>query len=274
MLDNGADPNAPNEDGVSTLTRAVLLGSTEIVERLLANGANTNYQAPTKVRNMNECFISAAHACFLQTGTFLINLSYFADLFLFYISMKTLTLSLPHFWQNCSLSATFILTIRDILPCVAQHLPKILFFSAFIFYSLSKISKIWIIEIQKYFCHYRISKERDFKQVYGKSAQVADRRRWQCAMTSPIGDVGSERVNHPFLTPMADCEVKHIWHCLMTTHLQLGFSIASFKNISFFHSKWLALHHCKDPGKYDTAIIWIQMNRWQTRIHVYTCQNV
>ena len=26
-------------------------------------------------------------------------------------------------------------------------------------------------------------------------AQVADRRRWQSAMTSPIGDVGSERVN-------------------------------------------------------------------------------
>ena len=29
----------------------------------------------------------------------------------------------------------------------------------------------------------------------GEGAQVADRRRWQSAMTSPIGDVGSERVN-------------------------------------------------------------------------------
>ena len=30
----------------------------------------------------------------------------------------------------------------------------------------------------------------------GKGVQVADRRRWQSAMTSPIGDVGSERVEH------------------------------------------------------------------------------
>ena len=28
--------------------------------------------------------------------------------------------------------------------------------------------------------------------------QVADRRRWQSAMTSPIGDVGSERVKVNF----------------------------------------------------------------------------
>ena len=39
-----------------------------------------------------------------------------------------LTLSLPHFWQNCFLSATFIITIRIILPYVAQNLPKILIF--------------------------------------------------------------------------------------------------------------------------------------------------
>ena len=30
---------------------------------------------------------------------------------------------------------------------------------------------------------------------FGEGVQVADRRRWQSAMTSPIGDVGSERVN-------------------------------------------------------------------------------
>ena len=29
----------------------------------------------------------------------------------------------------------------------------------------------------------------------GEGGQVADRRRWQSAMTSTIGDVGSERVN-------------------------------------------------------------------------------
>ena len=33
----------------------------------------------------------------------------------------------------------------------------------------------------------------DFKTVR-EGLQVADRRRWQSAMTSPIGDVGSERV--------------------------------------------------------------------------------
>ena len=31
----------------------------------------------------------------------------------------------------------------------------------------------------------------------GEGLQVADRRRWQSAMTSPIGDVGSERVKEP-----------------------------------------------------------------------------
>ena len=39
-----------------------------------------------------------------------------------------------------------------------------------------------------------MSKQSDFKQDEGLSIQVADRRRWQSAMTSPIGDVGSERV--------------------------------------------------------------------------------
>ena len=29
----------------------------------------------------------------------------------------------------------------------------------------------------------------------GERVQVADRRHWQSDMTSPIGDVGSERVN-------------------------------------------------------------------------------
>ena len=32
-----------------------------------------------------------------------------------------------------------------------------------------------------------------------EGVQVADRRRWQSAMTSPIGDVGSERVNNATL---------------------------------------------------------------------------
>ena len=35
--------------------------------------------------------------------------------------------------------------------------------------------------------------------MLGEGLQVADRRRWQSAMTSPIGDVGSERVKTPIL---------------------------------------------------------------------------
>ena len=34
--------------------------------------------------------------------------------------------------------------------------------------------------------------------MLGEGVQVADRRRWQSAVTSPIGDVGSERVKHSF----------------------------------------------------------------------------
>ena len=46
--------------------------------------------------------------------------------------------------------------------------------------------------------------------------QVADWRRWQSAMTSPIGDVGSERVNNNFvLSAPNKCEtlVIMIWTC-------------------------------------------------------------
>ena len=45
----------------------------------------------------------------------------------------TLTLSLPIFWQFCSLSATFISTARGIMESQACKFSKILFFSTFSF---------------------------------------------------------------------------------------------------------------------------------------------
>ena len=47
---------------------------------------------------------------------------------------------------------------------------------------------------QKYFEHYIMSVNKGTLVRFGEGSQVADRRRWQSAMTSPIGDVGSERV--------------------------------------------------------------------------------
>ena len=38
----------------------------------------------------------------------------------------------------------------------------------------------------------------DLNMVMG-GVQVADRRRWQSAMTSPIGNLGSERVNQVYI---------------------------------------------------------------------------
>ena len=38
--------------------------------------------------------------------------------------------------------------------------------------------------------------------MVGNVVQVADRRRWQSAMTSPIGDVGSERVKSDLINNM------------------------------------------------------------------------
>ena len=47
---------------------------------------------------------------------------------------------------------------------------------------------------QEYFEYYIMSVNKGTKIRLGEEVQVADRRRWQSAMTSPIGDVGSERV--------------------------------------------------------------------------------
>ena len=47
---------------------------------------------------------------------------------------------------------------------------------------------------QEYFEYHIMSVNKGTKIRLGEGVQVADRRRWQSAMTSPIGDVGSERV--------------------------------------------------------------------------------
>ena len=69
LLDNAADPNVLDEEGVSALTRAVLLGSTEVIECLLEAGADPN-QTSNKTANQrdDEFLISPAHACFKHEG--------------------------------------------------------------------------------------------------------------------------------------------------------------------------------------------------------------
>ena len=107
---------------------------------------------------------------------------------------KSLTLSLPIFWKICSLSATFILTARGIVKSQAYKFSKIYFFF-YLFFQLRLIN-IQNLKHQSlyYFEHYTMSINKGTKIRFGEGVKVADRRRWQSAMTSPIGDVGSERV--------------------------------------------------------------------------------
>ena len=49
-------------------------------------------------------------------------------------------------------------------------------------------------EIQEYFENYLRSVNKGTRIRLGEGVQVADPPRWQSSMTSPIGDVGSERV--------------------------------------------------------------------------------
>ena len=104
-----------------------------------------------------------------------------------------LTLSLPIFWQFCFLSATFILTARGTMERQAYRFSKIVFFYLFFQLRLTQILNLKY-EIQEYFEHYVRSVNEGTWIRLGKGVQVADRRHWQSAMTSPIGDVGSERV--------------------------------------------------------------------------------
>ena len=64
---------------------------------------------------------------------------------------------------------------------------------AFIFNNFSEIFKIWTIKIKNILGTIERPNKMVLKQDEGYSVQVADRRRWQSAMTSPIGDVGSKK---------------------------------------------------------------------------------
>ena len=104
-----------------------------------------------------------------------------------------LTLSLPIFWQFCSPSATFFLTARGIIKSQAHKFFKILIFLDFLLITINKYP-IFDVSMKKIlWTLHNVYKQRDLNQVR-RGVQVADRRRWQSAMTSPIGDVGSERV--------------------------------------------------------------------------------
>ena len=75
LLDNAADPNVLDEEGVCALTRAVLLGSSEVIECLLEAGADPNQTSDkTAIQRDDEFLISPAHACFKQEGKLLVNL--------------------------------------------------------------------------------------------------------------------------------------------------------------------------------------------------------
>ena len=75
LLENGADPNIVSSEGVSSLTRAVLLRSTELVDCLLAAGADPNWIS-RKCFYANECNASPVHACFQNRGMFCHNRKY------------------------------------------------------------------------------------------------------------------------------------------------------------------------------------------------------
>ena len=91
----------------------------------------------------------------------------------------SLTLSLPIFWQICSLSATFILTFSGILPLVASTISKILIFHSLLLIMFKKIFKIWVIKCKKHLGQHRLSVNQGLETGL---------RRWS---KSPIGDVGS-----------------------------------------------------------------------------------
>ena len=103
-----------------------------------------------------------------------------------------LTLSLPIFWQLCSLCATFILSTRGVDESQAYKSSEMLFVLPFLSITFNNYSKFEVSMSRILWTLHNVCKRRNFNKVRG--IQVTDRRRWQSAMTSPIGDVGSERV--------------------------------------------------------------------------------
>ena len=122
----------------------------------------------------------------------------FVENFMKSLGVKGLTLSLPNFWQFCSLSATFILTARGIVESQAYKFFKILIFQHFLSITFNKYPTFDVRKSRILWTLHNVYKQRDLNKVR-EGVQVADRRRWQSAMTSPIGDVGSERVKQGYL---------------------------------------------------------------------------
>ena len=76
----------------------------------------------------------------------------------------------------------------------AYEFSKILFFLPFLSITFRKYPNLKY-QSQEYLEHCIMSESKRTYIRLGEGIQVAERRRWQSAMTSPIGDVGSERVN-------------------------------------------------------------------------------
>ena len=64
LVNSGADPNVLTERGATVLTRATLLGSTELIKCLLGAGADPNRTSNRKVeQHFDQFIVSPAHAC-------------------------------------------------------------------------------------------------------------------------------------------------------------------------------------------------------------------
>ena len=82
------------------------------------------------------------------------------------ITLK-LTLSLPIFWQFCSLSATFILTSRGIMESQAYKFSRILFFLPFLSITFHKYPKFEVSKSRIHWTLHNFCKERDLNKARG-----------------------------------------------------------------------------------------------------------
>ena len=107
---------------------------------------------------------------------------------------NSLTLSLPIFWQFCSLSATFILTARGILESQAYKFSKILFFLPFLLITFNKYPQFEVSKSRILWTLHNICKQRasDIVRGGGLSCRsttsavcydVADRRPWSATLS-------------------------------------------------------------------------------------------
>ena len=109
-------------------------------------------------------------------------------------SLCSLTLSLPIFWQFCSLSATFILTASGIVESQAYKFSTILFFLHFLSITFNKYPKFEVSKSIILWILHNVCKQRDLNKGWGGGPSRRSATLAVSAMMSPIGDVGSERV--------------------------------------------------------------------------------